>query len=143
MSNTFDDLEQVNDKFSDLEMAPKHGRLSLRSPMVYIGKAKSLVFREENIETYKGVFKKYSHVFLSYSRKNNAIVMEFTNNGSGDSTYKLSLSSYGFVTTCVSFFKYFDIDTVKYGGRYVVKLEKMSPDKSVWVIYLKTKEERQ
>jgi hypothetical protein len=82
-----------------------------------------------------------SHLLLSYSRKNNAIIFEFTDNFELPGIVKISrpVKINTALVALQTFINQFNLDASMIRGDYIPVYQKIAENKSAWVIYLDKK----
>ena len=81
-----------------------------------------------------------THIVLSYSKTNNAIIFNFTNDGDLPGAYKIT-KGVNLSIAARSFFNYFDLDATTYAGRYVPEEQDIPKTGKRWVIFLDNKKQ--
>jgi len=78
-----------------------------------------------------------SHARLHYSRRNHALILEFTRDGKKPGALKLSAPHFGCTIAAKSFFNKFGLAVVDVAGRYEPAIEEILGLGRCWVVYLK------
>lgn len=121
--------------WDDLEELPVRGNSMQRDMIASIRKNGSITLNKTCSDTIISDIKDNNYVALSFSRKNNAIVLKFVNNKEHPAVMKLTknhIVTFG----AKSLFNYFKITFYEYIGKYELKIEDIPNLGKRWVILL-------
>ncbi|HCT84071.1 MAG TPA: hypothetical protein DF296_02610 [Candidatus Margulisbacteria bacterium] len=79
-----------------------------------------------------------THIVLSYSKNNNALILNFTNDGDTPGSYKIT-KGVNLSVAARSFFSFFDLDINQYAGRYLPEEMDIPRVGKRWGIFLNKK----
>lgn len=79
-----------------------------------------------------------SHVILSYSRHNNAIVFEFTSKSNNKGTIKMTRQA-NISIAARSFFNYYQLNVDDFKGKFTPEMLEIPKKGNCWVIFLNKK----
>ena len=127
-----------NEKWSDLERFTKKGA-RIGKAFITISKRGTLTLSSGFIHNAKIQLCKKTHVLLSYSRSQKAIVINFTDDETEAGAIKMTLRTNALLAVR-SFLNYHHLDFSNIAGKYLPKLETIPKSGSCWIIYLNQKE---
>lgn len=129
--------EQERKSWSDLDAFTYTG-VRLGEPVVTISARNTMTLTSGFLQLAKSQLNAMTHVLFSFSKSENAIVIDFTNNSSKPGALKMTKR--GNVSIAArSFFNWLQLDSDKVKGKYIAKLEHIPDRGKFWVVYLSEK----
>lgn len=126
--------DKEDSKWADLETFSRVGT-KRGEPYISISPNRFFTFSAGFVHQAKDQIGNNSYVLLLYSKSQNAIVFEFTNNDKQSGALKFS-KNINAIVSARSFFNFYNIDIQKYAGKYLAKKENIPSKGNQWVVYL-------